>query len=183
MATFGNCKINTRPYRLTYPVTLTFLDALTPVYSVQALQEAIRIGGNTHAPLSHLLANYRIATTLRNSIDYLIIGQYGTQAWTPIHFRFSQISQAVLEQNTLLLPLCKGFPLLGGEGRRILITRGTNPYITSFFKKGNKCFDRLGLIGFVVIPRAKELGKYPLGMAVVGRIGGLHLTTPVKGKA
>ena len=69
--------------RTTDPVTLSLFQRVGPVYGFQTVEQTLCIGRHTQTPLTHLLLNYRMTATFRNSVDYLIVGQYRTQCRLP----------------------------------------------------------------------------------------------------
>ena len=99
-----------------YPVLLRLLDAVAPLQCLQAVQQALGVGADAQAPLTHLLLLHGIAASLAHSVDHLVVGQHGTQFGTPVHHRLAQEGYAVVHQGAALLLLAHGLPLGGREG-------------------------------------------------------------------
>ena len=65
-------------FRTAYPVLLSFFQWISPVDSVQPVQQALCVCGYTQTPLAHLFLNDRITATFADPVHYFIVSQYGS---------------------------------------------------------------------------------------------------------
>ena len=68
---------NLRSFRATYPIALRFLQRIRPIYRLEPVEQSLRIGRDTQAPLAHLFLHHGIASACGNAFYHLVIRQDG----------------------------------------------------------------------------------------------------------
>ena len=66
-------------------MALGFFDAVAPIELVEAVEQSLGKGTDAHGPLQHGLLHHGVSAALAEAVDYLVVGQYGTQLRAPIH--------------------------------------------------------------------------------------------------
>ena len=128
------------------PVLLCLLDAVAPLNGLQAVQQTLCVCAHTQTPLAHLLLLHGISAALAHTVNYLVVGQHGSQLGAPVHHCFAQEGYAVVHQGLALLLFVHCLPLLGAEGQ-FLSAGGGQSLRTLLLKVGNELFNGLSLSG------------------------------------
>ena len=163
------------------PMTLRFFNALAPVQVLESVEQSLGKGADAHGPLQHGLLHHGVPAALAEAVDYLVVGQHGSEGRTPVYQRLAPIGQSkVLEQGFALGSVhlgpfggaALGFPVACclesfGSARRQVLLEGLDP---------------LRARAPLIKPGIKQLQKHPLRPAVVVRIASLHLAAPIKTK-
>ncbi len=108
-----------RALRFTDPVSLHFLCRLRPVHELKIIQKLFGIIRDLQDPLTHRLANDRIAAALALSINDLFVGEDRLQFRTPIdrdliHIgkpRIVQLNEDPLRPFIIARIACRDFPI------------------------------------------------------------------------
>ena len=141
----GYLELHLCTLRTTNPVALSLFQGVSPVDGLQSVEQTLSISRGTQAPLAHLLLFYGIATTLRHTIDNLVVGQYGTQCRTPVYHCLSQVGNTIVHQYLLLLLLREGVPF-GSSEVQLLRTKCVTVLSTHQFEVLNQFDGRLSLM-------------------------------------
>ena len=134
--------------RTANPVLLCFLDTIAPLDGLQTVEQSLRVSRCSQAPLLHLLLDDRITATLTYAVYYLVVGKHSTQAWAPVYHRFTEVSDAVVHQDLLLLHVVEAVPLLGCEVD-LLVLSHVQVSRTLLLEALDELFDRLSLLAAV----------------------------------
>ena len=181
-------KLHQCPAAAADPVALCFLDAFAPIQLIERIQEALRVGGDAHAPLRHPFAFHRVAAAFAHTVLHLVVGEHGAQRGTPVHPGLAAVGQAEVLQHGLLFARVEGLPFRGGEGRRlhVLVAReaaAVDAGEAVVLEAADEAADWLGALHLDVVPAVEELQEDPLRPAVVGGVAGAHLAAPIKAEA
>ena len=134
--------------RTANPVLLGFLDTVAPLDGLQTVEQTLRVSRSSQTPLLHLLLDDRITATLTYAVYHLVVGKYSTQAWAPVNHRFTEVSDAVVHQNLLLLHVVVAVPLLGCEVN-LLVLSHVQVSRTLLLEALDELLDRLSLLAAV----------------------------------
>ena len=134
--------------RTANPVLLCFLDTIAPLDGLQTVEQSLRVSRCSQAPLLHLLLDDRITATLTYAVYYLVVGKHSTQAWAPVNHCFTEVSDAVVHQDLLLLHVVVAVPLLGSEVN-LLVLSHVQVSRTLLLEALDELFDRLSLLAAV----------------------------------
>jgi hypothetical protein len=92
----------TTPLAPADPIALCLLDALAPIERVQAIEQALRVGGDAHAPLRHALALHGMSAAFAHAVLHFIVGEHGAQCGAPVHPGLAEVGQSEALQDLLL---------------------------------------------------------------------------------
>ena len=168
--------------RTANPVLLGFLDTVAPLDGLQTVEQTLRVGRCSQAPLLHLLLDDRITATLTYAVYYLVVGKHSTQTRTPVYHGFAEVSDAVIHQNLLLFHVVEAVPLLCSEVD-LLVLSHVQVSRTLLFEALDELFDRLSLLAAVAEERVEHLLESPLSPMVILRVAGANLTIPIEAEA
>ena len=150
-----NWKLHLRAFAAADPVALHFLEGLAPVDLLQALQQALGVGGDAQHPLAHRPAHDGKAAHLAPAIHDLLVGEDGAELFAPPDRGFGDVSQAVA-----VAMAAERF------GRRVAGRIGQG-------------FNWLGFVGGRVEPGIVELEENPLGPFEIAGVGRVDFAAPI----
>ena len=193
----GACylKLHFRTLRATYPVLLSLLDAVAPLYCVQSVQESLCVGTHSQTPLSHLLLFHRETAAHTHTVNHLVIRQHRAQPCTPVHHCLAHEGNPVVHQHVTLLLLVHRLPFLSREVQflRLCHTKLIQPFRTLLLKISHQLLNRTSLSSRMALlslgggwegaftkERAKHLLERPLRPLIIARCTSPHLSVPVE---
>ena len=175
----SHIELHFRSFRATNPVALGFLQTLCPLNRVESVEQTLRVGTHTEAPLAHLLLHNRITASHRHTINNLIIGKHRAKLRAPVHHRLAQESNAPVHQRVALLLLVHCVPFSSRQ-REFFRTSGIQSLRTFLFEVLHQLVDRLSLLQVVVVVAFVHELESPLRPVIVVRVAGAHFAVPVE---
>lgn len=175
----GYFKLHLCSFRTADPVALSLLQRLSPVYSVESVEQALCIGAYAQTPLHHLLLHHGITAAHAHAVYHLVVGKYGAQSGTPVNHRLAQIGYAVVHQHLLLLLLAHGVPF-GCREVHLLALCHVESLGALLAEVLYELLYRLCLLASVAVERVEHLLESPLCPFVIFRLAGAHLAVPVE---
>ena len=172
-------ELHFRTLRASYPVTLSLFQRVCPVYCVKTVKKSLSVCTYTETPLAHLLLYNGETATNRDTIDNLVVGEYGTKTGTPVHHSLSEVSYAVVHQHLLLLLLVHSLPLVSGEGEFLALS-DIESLSTFLVKVLNELLYWLCTLTLVAIETVEHLLERPLCPFVVAWQTCAYLAVPVE---
>ncbi len=162
-----------------YPVFLRLFQRFGPVDGVKSVQQALCVGRYAQTPLAHLFLDYGEAAAFRYAVYHLVIGKHGTQLRTPVYHCFTQIGDAVVHQDFLLLFFAHGIPLIGSE-MQFFAACGIQSFVTGFGECFCQFFDRACFLFVIAVVAVEHLLERPLCPVIVFRVAGTDFTVPIE---
>ena len=162
-----------------YPVALRFLQAVRPVYGIQSVEQALRVGRHTQAPLAHLFLHHGETSSYAHAVYYLVVGQHCAQSGAPVHHGLAQIGDTVIHQGLLLLLFAHALPFISREAQFFALrhVKSLSAFLLEvLYEFGNG----LGFLAGIAIEAVKHLLESPLRPLIVDRVASAHFPFPVE---
>ena len=178
-------------------MALGVLHAVGPIQAVQAVEQAVCVGGDAHHPLAHGLLHDGVSATFGQAVLDFVVGQHRAEGRAPIDFAVREVSDPEGHEDLGAFLLGHAVPV-GGRERSVemgskmreaqalppvLVARGVDVEVAVLGKRLDEFSDGARLLGFGVVPALEQLPENPLGPLVIRRVAGADFPGPIEAKS
>ena len=129
--------------------------------------------------MAHFFLDDGETAAFTDTVYYFVIGQYGTELWTPVNHCLAQIGNTVVHQDFLLFLFTLGIPFCGGK-TQFLATSHIHSFSTGLAECFNQFLDRTCLLFIVAVVTVEHFEERPLGPMVIFRFAGTNFAVPIE---